>query len=569
MLISAGGGVWPRTAKAVPVSEPMRVALGLDEGVEHLTPAELVRAVLLAPVDLLFNGGIGTYVKATTESHLDVGDKANDAVRVNGEQLRVRVVGEGGNLGLTQRGRVEYALAGGRVNTDAIDNSAGVDTSDHEVNLKIALNAVQLSPDERADLLASMTDDVAAQVLTDNYAQNATLAAEVTSARSLLDAHTRFMRSLERSGRLDRAVEALPDGRALSERRRDGQALTSPELSVLLAYAKLEADAAVLHSTLPDDPALGRLLTEYVPAALRERFPDAVDRHPLRREIIATALVNRAVNVAGVTGLFRLGEETGAPLVAVVRAHAVARAVFDVDRLWDAARPLDNRVPAAVQVQLRTEATRLAERATRWLLRQPELAAEPAPSIATLTARFAGPVATVVAGQPEWLLGADAEAYAERAAGFRSAGVPADLAAAVAVAPPAARGAGPGRGRRGHRGAVPLAGRVWEALAARLDCVPLRELITGLPRDRRWPAMARAALRDDLTAEQAALTTEVLRGRSGDDDDPGALVARWADRWDTGQRRAAAQLAELAAGESHELAELVVAVRTLRGLRRA
>ncbi len=569
MLISAGGGVWPRTAKAVPVSEPMRVALGLDEGVEHLTPAELVRAVLLAPVDLLFNGGIGTYVKATTESHLDVGDKANDAVRVNGEQLRVRVVGEGGNLGLTQRGRVEYALAGGRVNTDAIDNSAGVDTSDHEVNLKIALNAVQLSPDERAELLASMTDDVAAQVLTDNYAQNATLAAEVTSARSLLDAHTRFMRSLERSGRLDRAVEALPDGRALSERRRDGQALTSPELSVLLAYAKLEADAAVLHSTLPDDPALGRLLTEYVPAALRERFPDAVDRHPLRREIIATALVNRAVNVAGVTGLFRLGEETGAPLVAVVRAHAVARAVFDVDRLWDAARPLDNRVPAAVQVQLRTEATRLAERATRWLLRQPELAAEPAPSIATLTARFAGPVATVVAGQPEWLLGADAEAYAERAAGFRSAGVPADLAAAVAVAPLLPGALDLAVVAEGTGAPVPLAGRVWEALAARLDLVPLRELITGLPRDRRWPAMARAALRDDLTAEQAALTTEVLRGRSGDDDDPGALVARWADRWDTGQRRAAAQLAELAAGESHELAELVVAVRTLRGLRRA
>ncbi|SDN74761.1 glutamate dehydrogenase [Klenkia soli] len=568
MLISAGGGVWPRTAKSVPVSEPVRTALGLAADVDHLTPAELIRAVLLAPVDLLFNGGIGTYVKASTESALDVGDKANDAVRVNGEDLRVRVVGEGGNLGLTQRGRIEYALAGGRVNTDAIDNSAGVDTSDHEVNLKIALGAVQLDAEGRAALLASMTDEVAAQVLTDNYAQNATLAAESASARSLLDAHTRFMRALERSGRLDRAVEALPDGRALSERRRDGQALTSPELSVLLAYAKLEADAAVLHSTLPDDPALGRLLTEYAPAPLRERFPEAVEQHPLRREIIATALVNRAVNVAGVTGLFRLSEETGAPLVAVVRAHAVARAVFDVDRFWDAARPLDNRVPAAVQVQLRTEATRLAERAARWLLHLPELAAEPGESIAASAARFAGPAATVARELPQWLLGADAEAYAERAAGFRAAGVPAELAATAAVAPLLPGALDLTRVCEETGAPIPLAGRVWECVAARLDLVPLRELVIGLPRDRRWPSMARAALRDDLTAEQAALTAEVLRGRAGDDEDPDTLVARWADRWDTAQRRAAAQLAELAAGEAHELAELVVAVRTLRGLRR-
>ncbi|MEI4279565.1 NAD-glutamate dehydrogenase [Klenkia terrae] len=567
MLISAGGGVWPRTAKSVPVSGPMREALGLAEDVEHLTPAELIRAVLLAPVDLLFNGGIGTYVKATTESALDVGDKANDAVRVDGEQLRVRVVGEGGNLGLTQRGRVEYARAGGRVNTDAIDNSAGVDTSDHEVNLKIALGAVQLGAEGRAELLASMTDEVAAQVLTDNYAQNATLAAESASARSLLDAHTRFMRALERSGRLDRAVEALPDGRALSERRRDGQALTSPELSVLLAYAKLEADAAVLHSTLPDDPALDRLLTEYAPGPLRERFPDAVAQHPLRREIITTALVNRAVNVAGVTGLFRLAEETGAPLVAVVRAHAVARAVFDVDRFWDAARPLDNRVPAAVQVQLRTEATRLAERAARWLLHLPELSAEPGAPIATVTARFAGAVATVAQQLPQWLLGADADAYAERAAGFRSAGVPADLAATAAVAPLLPGALDLTRVCEDTGAPIQLTGRVWEHVGARLDLVPLRELVIGLPRDRRWPAMARASLRDDLTAEQAALTAEVLRGRRADDEDPGALVARWAERWDTGQRRAAAQLAELAAGEAHELAELVVAVRTLRGLR--
>lgn len=570
-LISPGGGVWPRTAKAVPVSEPMRAALGLDD--DTLSPVELIRAVLLAPVDLLFNGGIGTYAKAATEGHLDVGDKANDAVRVDGGQLRVRVVGEGGNLGLTQRGRVEYALAGGRVNTDAIDNSAGVDTSDHEVNIKIALNGVvdagELDAGGRAALLADMTDEVAAAVLGDNHAQNAALAVEVTSSRSLLDAHERFLRALERSGRLVRAVEALPDDRALAQRRRDGHALTSPELSVLLAYAKLEVGDAVLGSDLPDDPALARLLRDYFPAALRERFPAAVDTHPLRREIVATALTNRSVNTAGVTGLFRLGEETGLDLAAVVRAHAVARAVFDVDRLWDAVRPLDNRVPAPVQVELRTEATRLAERAARWLLRLPELGGRPAAGITAVTDRFAAPVAAVRTGLPRWLLGHEAAAYAERAQRLQAAGVPAELAGEVAAAPllPAALDLVVVAERTGAP--IELAGRVAQELAERLSLVPLRELVTALPRDRRWPSMARAALRDDLAAEQAELAVEVLTGRGpAPATDAAALVGAWVEGWEPAQRRAAAQLADIAAGDRHELSELLVAVRTLRGLRR-
>ncbi|GAB3306636.1 NAD-glutamate dehydrogenase [Geodermatophilus aquaeductus] len=572
-LISPGGGVWPRTAKAVPVSEPMRAALGLDDDVDTLSPVELIRAVLLAPVDLLFNGGIGTYVKAATEGHLDVGDKANDAVRVDGGQLRVRVVGEGGNLGLTQRGRVEYALAGGRVNTDAIDNSAGVDTSDHEVNIKIALNGVvdagELDAGGRAALLADMTDEVAAAVLSDNHAQNAALAVEVTSSRSLLDAHERFLRALERSGRLVRAVEALPDDRALAQRRRDGHALTSPELSVLLAYAKLEVGDAVLRSDLPDDPALARLLRDYFPAALRERFPAEVDTHPLRREIVATALTNRSVNTAGVTGLFRLGEETGLDLAAVVRAHAVARAVFDVDRLWDAVRPLDNRVPAPVQVELRTEATRLAERAARWLLRLPELGGRPAAGITAVTDRFAAPVAAVRTGLPGWLLGHEAASYAERSQRLQAAGVPAELAGEVAAAPllPAALDLVVVAERTGAP--IELAGRVAQELAERLSLVPLRELVTALPRDRRWPSMARAALRDDLAAEQAELAVEVLTGRGpAPATDAAALVGAWVEGWEPAQRRAAAQLADIAAGDRHELPELLVAVRTLRGLRR-
>src|SRR5215207_3305485 len=570
--ISAGGGVWPRTAKAIPISEPMRAALGLADDVEALSPVELIRAILLAPVDLLFNGGIGTYVKASAESALDVGDKANDAVRVDGEQLRVRVVGEGGNLGLTQRGRVEYALTGGRVNTDAIDNSAGVDTSDHEVNIKIALNRVvddgELDAAGRAMLLGEMSDEVADAVLADNHDQNAALAVEVSSARSLLEAHERFLRSLERSGRLVRSVEFLPDDRQLAERRRDGQALTSPELSVLLAYAKLETGDGVLHSDLPDDPALEDLLTSYFPTRLRERFPDAITGHPLRREIVATALTNRSVNIGGITGLFRLSQETGVPLDRVVRAHAIARMVFDVDRLWDAAGVLDNRVPAATQVELRTEATRLAERTTRWLLRQQELVADPAPPLSVVTERFAPPAAEVRAGLPSWLLGAEAAAYTERAARWTSAGVPADLAAELAAAPllPAALDLAVVTERTGAP--VALAGRVMQCIADRLGLVPLRELVLARPRDRRWPSMARASLRDDLSMEQSSLTEDVLSLRSADTDPPEKLVETWAQTWDATQARAAAQLAAIASGDRHELAELLVAVRTLRGLRR-
>jgi glutamate dehydrogenase len=416
-----------------------------------------------------------------------------------------------------------------------------------------------------------MADDVAAAVLTDNHAQNATLATEVASARSLLDAHERFIKALERSGRLDRAVEDLPDARALGERRRDGQALTGPELSVLLAYAKLEADDAVLHSSLPDDPALEELLVGYFPPPLRERFPQAVTAHPLRREIIATALINRAVNLAGVTGLFRLTEETGMSMASVVRAHAAARAIFEADRLWDAVRPLDNQVTAAVQVELRLEATRLTERAARWLLRLPELAGDRPAGIGEVTGRFAGPVAAVRAGLPGWLLGAEARSYAERAARLQDGGVPGPLAAEVAAAPlmPAALDLAVVAETTGAP--IALAGRVQQSLAERLGLVPLRERVIALPRDRRWNSMARASLRDDLAAEQAAVTADVLTlPRSGGDgaEDASRLVSAWEASWDPGQQRAAAQLADITAGGRMELAELLVAVRTLRGLRR-
>ncbi len=289
-----------------------------------MTPAELIGAILRAPVDLLYNGGIGTYVKAREESNADVGDKATDAVRVDGAELRCRTVGEGGNLGFTQEGRVEYALQGGLINTDAIDNSAGVDTSDHEVNIKVlldgAVRAGELSTDERNALLHSMTDDVATLVFRDNYRQNRALDNAKAQAPEMEDVHARFMRMLEQRKYLDRAVERLPDDKTLNSRRNSGLGLTVPELAVLLAYAKITLEEELLAGPVPDDADVMAELVRYFPVALRERFLARLRPHPLRREIVATALVNGLVNRAGTTFVFRIGEETGASSADIVRA---------------------------------------------------------------------------------------------------------------------------------------------------------------------------------------------------------------------------------------------------------
>ncbi|HXZ72204.1 MAG TPA: NAD-glutamate dehydrogenase domain-containing protein, partial [Streptosporangiaceae bacterium] len=337
-LISAGGGVWPRNAKSVPVSPQARTALGIDAGVIALSPDELISAILAAPVDLLWNGGIGTYVKASDETHADVGDRSNDAVRIDATRLRARVVGEGGNLGLTQAARIEYSLGGGLVNTDFIDNSAGVDTSDHEVNIKILLaDGIRdgiIPATARHELLNDMTDDVAALVLRHNYRQNMALAAARSQAPSLLHTHTRYLRKLVREKRLDPEQDVLPGEREIAERRSSGGGLTTPEFALLLAHTKISAGEEVLASSLPDDPYLRRVLDAYFPVQLRSAFARPMESHRLRREIITTAAVNEMIDTSGTTFLFRLMEETGASVPDLTRAWLVAREVFDMPAFW-------------------------------------------------------------------------------------------------------------------------------------------------------------------------------------------------------------------------------------------
>ncbi len=562
-VISPGGGVYPRTAKSVPISPQARAALGLPTGVSRLTPSELMKAVIAAPVDLFWNGGIGTYVKASSESHADVGDKANDAIRVNGDQLRARVVGEGGNLGLTQLGRIEYALAGGRVNTDAIDNSAGVDTSDHEVNIKILLDAVVAAGDmtdkQRGELLAGMTDEVAALVLRNNYGQNIALASAVAQAPSMLNVHGRYLRRLERDGHLDRALEFLPTERQIAERRSAGIGLTQPELAVLLAYTKITLAEQLLASDLPEDEFLRSELFRYFPTPLRERFAERMLSHPLRREIIVTGVVNNFVNNAGSTAMFRLRDETGASADEIARAHTVARVVYDLQGHWEAVEELDNQVAAATLTRVRLDARRLSERTTRWLLnnRKPPL------DIAEQIRYFRDGVREVVTHVPKLLRGNELAQFDRTREELLAAGVPVELAEHVAAMNQAygaldivdvAKDSG--------RPVIEVAD-VYFDLADRLRIGMLLERIVGLPRTDRWKTIARAALREDVYEVHAALAFDVLASGPADAS-PNDRYEAWRQHNTAVVERARQMLEDILTTDSPDLATLSVGLRVIR-----
>jgi glutamate dehydrogenase len=562
-LISEGGGVWPRTAKSIPVSAAAQEALGIEA--DALTPAELIRALLRAPVDLLWNGGIGTYVKATAENNADVGDKANDAVRVDAGQLRCRVVGEGGNLGFTQRGRVEYALGGGRINTDAIDNAGGVNCSDHEVNIKMLLDAAvaegDLTGKQRNRLLAEMTDAVAERVLRGSFLQTQALSLALAQAPAMLDVHDRMMRGLEHAGRLDRALEALPDGEAVAERAAAHVGLTQPELAVLLAYSKITLYAALLDSDLPEDPALEAELAGYFPAPLPARFADRLARHWLRREIVATRVTNGIVDRAGITFVSRLAEDTGAAPADIARAYAVAREVFDMRGFWAAVEAPGLEVAASTENAMLLEARRLVERATRWLLRS-----RPRPlHVGAEIERFAGGAAAVAEALPAVLVGAERETFEARVAALVEEGVPAELAGRVASLGDrfaALDIVGVAAATQSPIGEVAA---LHFLIGGRLHLHWLRDRIATLPRENRWQAMARAALRDDLFGLHAELTADVLRGA-----EPGEPANARLDGWIEANQavvdRCLGILSDIRAGGTYDLTTLAVALRELRNL---
>ena len=561
-MLSEGGGIYPRSLKAVPISEQMQARLGITAS--SLTSAELIAAMLRAPVDLLWNGGIGTYVKATTETNFEVGDKANDGLRVDATQLRCKVVAEGGNLGFTQRARVEFALGGGRINTDAIDNSAGVDTSDHEVNIKILLDGVvragRLSLEARNALLDEMTDEVAALVLADNVQQNQTLTIARFQAHTMAGVHQRLMVALEARGRLDRALEFLPDNEALALRVKAGGGLTVPELAVLLAYSKITLEEDLRDSTLLDDPDIASEIEEYFPTVLRERYAAEMARHPLRREIIATGLVNRMVNRAGSTFAFRIAEETGAPADDIVRAHVVAGSIFEGDEMRADIDALDGIVDVDTQCRMHLELRKLVERSSRWLVRYRP---RPLPIAATVAELEPG-VAACASAMPGLLRGSEREWRESFRSRLTALGVPEPLAERVA-------------GLESLTGALDIVdvalatGRpvvevtaMWCAIGDRLRLDWLRDrILDDLPRDDRWHALARSALRDDLANERRALVASVLAVA------PGVPSDEALDRWiaqHPGIVHAMRVLDDLEKEANYDVSTLSVALRELRNL---
>ena len=431
-LISPGGGVFPRPAKAIPLSPEVQALLGL--GQPEATPAEVMRAIVKAPIGLLYFGGIGTYVRAATETDEQVGDRANDAVRITGEEVRARVIAEGANLACTQRGRIEAARRGVRLNTDAIDNSAGVNTSDVEVNIKIALSLPErdgrLTFEARNRLLAEMTGEIADLVLRNNYLQTLALSLAERRGPADLGFAQRLMQALERSGRLNRAVEFLPDDAALSERALRGEALTRPELAVLLAYAKLDLHDQLLDSPVPDEPFFARELEGYFPAAMRARFPDAITAHRLRRDIIATQLANVIVSRGGPTLVIRLSDQTGADAAAVAAAYAATRDAFDLSELYAAIDALDGSVPGALQLRLYGDLQDLLMNRMIWFIRHGALMHGSLDAVVSL---YRQGIAEIERTLPDTLSAAAGKMWRKRTQDLVAEGTPEDLAQRLAA----------------------------------------------------------------------------------------------------------------------------------------
>jgi glutamate dehydrogenase len=517
-LISPGGGVYPRSLKSIAISAEARRALAIEDTAQELTPAALIRAILRAPADLLFNGGIGTFVKAQTEDHRDVGDKTNDAIRVDATELRARVIGEGGNLGLTQRARIEFCRHEGRVFSDSVDNSAGVNTSDHEVNIKILLDAVRgdnrLGPDERNELLASMRDEVAQHVLATNYSVARAITNALAEAHSLLQVHKQQLHWLEEVAHLDRAVEELPSTSECERRWSAGEGLTAPEFGVLMAYTKtvIATNLAGPEPELLSDDAFVRLLGEYFPARLRERYADDIRRHALRNELIASITANHLVDRGGTSIVYRLMNETGASVAQIARAHEVAWQLFSMADAWAAIDSLAGTVAPAVRTTLRLEGRRLVERATRWLVRHERSTID----VDATIARLQPGLSELTQRWEEVTSPALRAAMADAARSYVEAGVPEPIAVI---------------GARNHSFAPALeivdaahqsnqapldVARTYFALDEELSIGRIVDLIDALPRDDEWQSLARLALRDDLFASHRELTTLALaRGGAG------------------------------------------------------
>ncbi|WP_206858940.1 NAD-glutamate dehydrogenase domain-containing protein [Lysobacter changpingensis] len=560
-LISKGGGIYPRSAKSIPLSAEAKTALGIDPTITAMSPAELLSAILKAPVDLLWNGGIGTYVKATSETNADVGDRANNALRVNGRELRCKVVGEGGNLGMTQLGRIEAAQHGVLLNTDFIDNSAGVDTSDHEVNIKILLNGEvqkkKLTLPERNKLLAQMTDEVAQLVLTDNYRQNQALSLMERMSVHRLGSKQHFIRTLESQGLLDRQIEFLPSDAEIAERKSRGQGLTRPELAVLLSYSKIVLFQQLLESDVPEDPYLSKELVRYFPQPLQAKYAKAMEGHRLKREIIATAVTNSMVNRMGATFTLRMTEDTGRTPAEVAEAYTIAREAVDARDLWAQIDALDGKVPESVQVDALQVIWHLLRSMSRWLLSRPGKM----PEITAAMSRYGDGLNAVRASLPTVLSGMRRDAYEARMAEWKGKGLPAQLAEQLAALPLLEFGCDIVEISLARKLSPVEVAKAYFSLGQALSLPWLYEQVEQLSVDGRWQALARGALRDELATQARSLVSQILA--DGGKKPVEQKVEAWLKRDDSSLRFTLAMFADLHNQKALDYPTLSVAVRRL------
>lgn len=508
-LISKGGGVFNRNAKSIVVSQEMQARFGIKHS--SVEPNELIKLLLKANVDLLWSAGIGTFVKGKTETHPEVGDRTNDAIRINASQLRCKVVGEGGNLGLTQRARIEYALRGGLIYTDFIDNSAGVSCSDKEVNIKILLDTIVLAGDltlkQRNTLLSEMTEEVSRLVLRENYLQTRAISLMAKEAMRGVDLHSRYINALEKSGKLDRALEFIPDEKALIERKLSGKGLSKPTISVLFCYSKILLKEAILASDVPDEAYLKQLLVRSFPKPLQDKFSKEMQRHPLKREIIATKLSNFIVNEMGFAFVYRLQDETGAPVAAVVRAYMIARSVIDMDSIWQQMDALDCHISAQKQAEIMLICVRLLRRIARWFLRNQRMKLE----ISKTVKLYASGVQALKQAMPGIYNEKDRHEYQVMLDDYIESGVPEPLAHELAIMSSLFTAMDIIEVANTLSARIPEVGEVYFHLGEFLELPWIRNQVIIHPTDSHWEARSREALRDDLDWQQRQLTESVIQ----------------------------------------------------------
>ncbi|KAF7766308.1 glutamate dehydrogenase [Pseudoalteromonas undina] len=560
-LISSGGGIFSRAAKSITLTPEMKKMLGTKKA--SMTPNELIKASLMMDHDLLWNGGIGTYIKHSKETDADVGDRANDALRINGKDLGAKIFGEGGNLGATQLGRIEFAAQGGRVNTDFIDNVGGVACSDNEVNIKILLNGLvaegDLTRKQRDELLYSMTDEVSELVLKDCYRQTHTLSITQSKGTSTLKEKIRFIHALEKDGKLDRAIEFIPTDEELAERAAAGKDLTRPELSVLVSYAKMVLKESLVTDEITENPYYRQLLVKSFPRPLREKFNDAMDNHPLRKEIIATKLANNIVNDMGLNFMVRMNEETGANEAEIALCYSIASEIFQMRETWLSISDLDNKIPSNVQTEMLYQLRRTVRRATRWFLRH----RTKAQSIEQAIEIFSPTFADLSENLTKYIVKTESDRIVSAREELTQSGVPTDIAQRIVSLSSLFSVMDLTQIAQNSNRKIDMVSHTYFKLGAQMGLHWFLDQITNQPVSNHWQALARASYREELDWQQRTLSEVVLNSFEGESSDVDGQIEQWMDSQDLLLQRWKQMLTEFKTSQSHDFAKFSVALREL------